>query len=302
MITKIRLIRVLNTLLPQLIQATVYKLPDLKRLKLLLADIKKYATQHTMIDMHIRKIYRKFSPGIYFTTVYSATHNFSQALAAYKLTELWGGYIQYEDLFYERIRNRKSFRKIAYIYRKEAWKLLKPETKVRMALAERILRSYWRFEIKYKTLLAQNHTFTDAEIKRFILLKARSIVCYPVIMSQYCRISQPFITFINLTQAIYNFYDDYWDLKEDLRDAAPNTFIMALINTGKYTTQKLSILTRARIIALIKKECVWQRLRTIAQQFTVTAERIRLPTSYRFWQFLPRFNFEIFELYFDEKQ
>ena len=274
---------------------TDYKYQDVRRLRILEKKIKKFVKENTKIDKAILRIYRKFSPGIYFITVYAATKDFYKALAAYKLIELWGGYIQYEDLFYE--RGDTEFRKIAYEFKKQALKQLDNRIKDELVGADAVLEKYWRTELHYKKLMHLGHKFSDKEIKDFILLKAKSIICYPIIVKQYCSMPEELTNVINFNQAIYNFYDDYWDLKEDLQDEAPNTFILVLLE--KTGIKKMQKRLRAQLITLIKKENVWRRLETIANRFRIKAERIRLSKEYHFWHFLPRYNYEFFEVYFE---
>jgi len=291
-----KLVKKIEVIMPLFAAPTGYDLTSMKRLKGLFAEIKRFAIRTTAIHPAIKKIYRKFAPGSYFLTTYAATSNFKKALAAYKLTELWGGYIQFEDLFYE--HGKKEYRDLAYVFRGQAVKKLDSRIKKEMAYTEDILQRYWLMETAYKKLLQVGHVFTDSEIRKFILLKARSIQCYSVLLKKYCQIPDTFVRFINYNQAIYNFYDDYWDLKEDLDDKAPNTFILALVNAEEYTLKNLRKLTRVQIVALIKKKEVWMRLQKIACGFKNKAEKIKLPAAYQFWNFLPRFNYEFFELYF----
>lgn len=289
----------LETLLSVLNSSKNYNFEKLHELFVLVKRIKKFAVENTEIDRSIKKIYRKFSPGIYFITVYASTHDFQKALSAYKLTELWGGYIQYEDLFYE--RGDKIFRHLAYKFRITAIKKLQPEIEKKMIEAENILQEYWRFELKYKELLKSKYNFTDTDIEKFLILKAKSIICYPILLQQYCKIPKELIDLMNYNQAIYNFYDDFWDLKEDIDDKAPNTFIMALLKSNKTTVKKLKKLTRGEIIDLIKVDKVWIRLQKIADKLRIKSEKISLPKNYQFWHFIPRYNFEFFEKYFDSK-
>lgn len=259
-------------------------------------EIKRFAVRNTAIHPAIKKIYRKFAPGSYFLTAYSATGDFKKALAAYKLTELWGGYIQFEDLFYE--HGKQEYRDLAYAFRRQAAGKLDVRLKKEIVLAEDILQRYWLLETAYKKLLQVGHIFTDTEIRKFILLKARSIQCYSILLKKYCPIPNAFVRFINYNQAIYNFYDDYWDLKEDLDDKAPNTFILALVDTEEHTLKNMRKLSRVQMLALIKKKDIWRRLQKIAGGLKNDAEKISLPAAYRFWRFLPRFNYEFFEVYF----
>lgn len=286
----------LDSLLSLLNSAKDYNLTFLKRLSGLEKRIKKFAVRNTKIDKDILKIYRKFSPSIYFITVYSATRDFEQALSAYKMTELYGGFIQYIDLFYEHPKN-EQFKKLAYKFRADAIKGLNQMVRRELLWSEeKFVAKYGKMEIKYKKLLQLGHEFNDSEIEDFMLLKAKSIVCYPIILKQYCNMSQNLINLINYNQAIYNFYDDYWDLKEDLDDKAPNSFIFCLLTKDKEAD--LCKLTRRQLIVMIRRKKVWLRLEKIANRFRIKAEKIFVPAHYRFWHFLPRFNYEFFKKYF----
>src|SRR3989344_3481783 len=190
---KEKILAELTMLLEVLNSSKKYDFGRIHNLFVFVKRIKKYAIKNTKIDINIKKIYRKFSPGIYFITVYADAADFLKALSAYKLTELWGGYIQYEDLFYE--RNDKSFRSLANKFRNMAMKKIKPKTKKKMRIAEQVLQKYWQFEVEYKRHLKNGYKFTDDNIEKFLVLKAKSIICYSYIIQQYCKISKNLIDF-----------------------------------------------------------------------------------------------------------
>lgn len=287
---KDKIISELNNLLPA-INSTKYNYHIFNKLKLLTKLIKKYAIKNTKVNKDIKRIYRKFSPGIHFVTVYASTQDFKKALNAYKMIELWGGYIQFEDLYYEHPTN-KEYIILANKFKNETLNKLNKDVKKELIYADKVLQSYWKLEMKYKTLMKSKYEFTDREIEDFIFLKAKSIICYPIILKQFCHIPQGLVDVINYNQAIYDFYDDYWDLKEDLDDLAPNSFILALLKSTDI--KDLKKLPRKELINLSEKKVVG-RLREIARKFKEKGGVIPLPHEYMFWHHLITYNFEFLQ-------
>lgn len=289
----------LDELLKKFAEAKTYDRALLKRLLILAEQIKHFAFKNTKIDSRIKKIYRKFTPGIYFATVYAKTHDFENALQAYKLIETWGGYIQYDDLGYEREneKTKSSLHAVAAHFKTVAMEKIGSVIKRDVLRADKILARYWLTEKKIKRILNSGRVVSDKEIRTFIFQKAESIICYPYLLRQYAEIPKSLARLMTLNQAIFNFYDDYCDLKEDLRDKAPNTLILA--SRGKIRANVFHAQSKKQIIAILRKEKIWIRLKRIACSFLARAEKIKLPRHYQFWHYLPRYNYEFFDKYFN---
>jgi len=165
--------------------------------------------------------------GLYYFAAYSCTKDFAKALKVHLSTNSLIRYVALLDRFHES-RDQGSLSK-ANSTLEELIAISGKHIGYYIKLAIERLWPFWKFEQVINERISCRDTFSDKELRYFILFKSSDTpMLYCAVLDSHIESFNPNIaTVFHYNQALIDILDDYFDIEEDFLDNMPNIFLMA---------------------------------------------------------------------------
>jgi hypothetical protein len=169
--------------------------------------------------------------GAYYLAAYSSSKDLAKALTVYRLVNSMMRYIALADAFYE-TGNKESYARANQVL-EEISATSNEQMTSSLRLAVEKFWPFWQFENMMKTRMLDGRSFSDKDLRYFILFKSSDTPSlYCTVLDNVLDSFSPNVAMVfHYNQALIDILDDYYDIEEDIQSQMPNIFILALVDT-----------------------------------------------------------------------
>jgi len=221
--------------------------------------------------------------GAYYLAAYSTTGDINKALTVYRLTNSLMRYIGLMDIFYETGDQDILQRAERLLEEVTARSHIYLRYSIKFSI-ERIW-PFWKFENMIKQRLFEGGSFSDKELRYFILFKSSDTpFLYCSILDSYLDSFNPNVAvFFHYNQALIDILDDYFDFEEDFRNRMPNIFLMA--SSGDHAPPRFEV-NSEEIKGILTRSEVKAKIAFLVNWLNKRLDEIILPSQYEFLRYI----------------
>jgi hypothetical protein len=217
--------------------------------------------------------------GAYYLVAYSSTKDPHKALKVYELTNSLMRYIALIDGYYE-TGDKDNFNRANNLL-EEIICHSNSQMRYSIKLSVEKFWPFWLFENMIKQRMLSGASFTDKELRYFILFKSSDTpLLYCNILDNLLETFSPNVAIVfHYNQALIDILDDYYDLEEDLEARMPNVFLLASSNDSSFSELEANYQNIRSVIASGEAR---NKILSLVDWIAARIGEISLPVEYAF--------------------